>query len=50
MEYLHKNGEIICELAKGRAKGTTVTVNNIFSKVPARRKFLKSPNTEYNIF
>lgn len=42
-----KNGDIICELGKGRAKGTTVSVNNIFSRIPARRKFLKSPATEY---
>jgi len=49
-----KNEQISVELAPGREKGTTVTVNNIFSNIPARRKFLKSAQTEYkyilNIF
>jgi DNA mismatch repair protein MutL len=42
-----KNGSTIIEPAQGRTKGTTITVDNIFNNVPARRKFLRSPTTEY---
>lgn len=41
-----KDGNIIEQTSQGRAQGTTITVRNLFRNVPARLKFLKSPNTE----
>ncbi len=40
------NGKIVTQERVGRTHGTTMTVEHLFSRVPARLKFLKSNQTE----
>ena len=41
-----EGGDIVYKAPRGLPKGTTITVENLFYNVPARRKFLRSPRTE----
>tara|TARA_S200000501_G_scaffold110960_1_gene104364 strand:+ start:61850 stop:63577 length:1728 start_codon:yes stop_codon:yes gene_type:complete len=40
------DGEISKISSGARTRGTTISVNNLFNSFPARKKFLKSPETE----
>jgi DNA mismatch repair protein MutL len=39
-------GQVVAQERAGRTPGTTITVEHLFARVPARLKFLKSTNTE----
>jgi len=41
-----RDGAIAGQRSQGRPQGTTISVNNLFRKIPARLKFLKSVTTE----
>lgn len=46
-EIYIEEGKLIDQNPIGMPVGTTITVENLFHSVPARKEFLKHPNTEY---
>jgi len=49
IEIVAKGGEIISEKEIGMNSGTQIIVEDLFYNVPARKEFLKSPQTEYKL-
>ncbi|MFA5999165.1 MAG: DNA mismatch repair endonuclease MutL [Candidatus Babeliales bacterium] len=45
---LHE-GKVITETVAAREVGTTLTITDLFASIPARKKFLKSDDTEWNL-
>ncbi|MCX5924255.1 MAG: DNA mismatch repair endonuclease MutL [Candidatus Dependentiae bacterium] len=45
---LHE-GKVITETVAARQTGTTLTITDLFASIPARKKFLKSDDTEWNL-
>jgi len=41
------HGQLACDEPAGLPPGSRIRVENLFGKVPARRKFLRSPRAEY---
>jgi DNA mismatch repair protein MutL len=46
-QIIIENQEVLEKSPVGTPTGTTITVENLFANLPARRKFLKNPNTEF---
>ena len=47
LQIIMEGGRVIEEMPVARVRGTTIRVEHLFANVPARRKFLKSVQTEY---
>lgn len=47
-EIIIEGGKIISEKETSFQNGTSITISDLFYNTPARRKFLKSANTEYS--
>lgn len=47
LQMTSDNGIVSHAVPASRGQGTTITIENLFSNVPARQKFMKSAETEY---